>query len=60
MQRQPPLVPPPPTDSQRPSAKGKRAWGKPTVRQMSYVNATETGTNRQNTPVERHTYIPQS
>ena len=39
--------PPPPreTDDQRPSAKAKRAWSKPTVRKMTYVNIAGNGPN---------------
>ena len=31
------------TDDQRPSAKAKRAWSKPTVRKMTYVNIAGSG-----------------
>ncbi len=31
------------TDDQRPPPKAKRAWSKPTVRKMIYVNIADTG-----------------
>ncbi len=39
------MRPPPPreTDDQRPSAKVKRAWSKPTVRKMTYANIAGSG-----------------
>ena len=44
MRAPPPPPPPRETDDQRrPSAKAKRAWSKPTVRKMTYVNIAGSG-----------------
>ena len=58
----PPPPPPPAQDTDRPkaTAKPKRAWSKPTIRKMSYVNVVSSGPHQIDTDEEKARYNPAS
>ena len=64
VQKQPPPPPPPPpqeTDDPKAPVKAKRAWSKPVIRRMSYINVTISGPDVQAPDTEeRAKYRPAS
>ena len=54
--------PPPAQDTDRPEApaKPKRAWSKPTIRKMSYVNVVSSGPHQVDIDEEKVRYTPGS
>ena len=54
------ITPPPPRETDRPEAsvKPKRAWSKPTIKNMSYATVVASGPQVHSATVERPAYRP--